>query len=908
MYKEIHYNSVASKPVADLAQNGQLDVALNAIYRDGAMRPLPKPAVEATLPDGYELMFIHHASGKTNYIGRSGGKLTVYYNGMNSDPIQLEVTPTGDITAIGNTLIVPTGDGINYVLFADGGYKALGTKPPFTTIRFGLQADHVEQSCSNSHSHLHVSFGGSKDNTGSLTTQNFVDVNNFVFGIINSMEHTQSSRGFFVYPFQIRYAYRMYDGSYLMHSTPVLMLPKLTNPMVAVWTDENGRNASSNAWVSAFRLMYSICDVSAELAEWKDLISDIDIFVSSPIYPYDSNAHFKDERGVVDYKCTPQEYFKKYRRFLDGNRADGNFFVGQYSDKIYTNGVESYTDFIEQQWNPNKVDEEMVMTRPGDLWTIRDNPMFEEQLRNQSVFYKIAEIKFEDIAVNTEIKDLELWRKDMTDLLTRPTLPDDYDSHATILPKFTKVYNSRLTIGCLEYYPAQPLPMDSATPYLSGDSTNVEVKVYTKVNRQSLVTTSHSTIHGNLVDTFPRYIYYPDANAYKMIIRSTTTAGSVVYTFDLKRHDFLNGAYYCGGLKVDSHPTSDGQINIGPEQAPQTQESIHLPSQLRTSDPANPFVFRATNVTSVGNDALIAIETAARPLSQGQFGQFPMYAFTDGGIWALTVGGDGAFVAAQPINRDVCNNVESITQLDNAVIYSTARGIMLLSGADTQCLTTVLDNHSFNTEVIKGISGWFDASRTCLGTLDFHSELPLVMLPFKEFIKGCRIVYDYTHQLIVIFNPSADVRYAYVYSLESQSWGMQSINLVYGVPSYPDALVVDADNNLCNLSEDSGEFLQSLIITRPMTLDAPDIYKVLSTIKHHGDINPAKTTTLILGANRIDNASWIPLVAYGGQAFQAFRTSAVKFARIALLTRFEDSQHISSTSIEITPKLIGKLR
>ena len=42
---------------------------------------------------------------------------------------------------------------------------------------------------------------------------------------INKYIAEQQEDGYFIFPFFVRYAYRLYDGSVIMQSAPVLMLP-----------------------------------------------------------------------------------------------------------------------------------------------------------------------------------------------------------------------------------------------------------------------------------------------------------------------------------------------------------------------------------------------------------------------------------------------------------------------------------------------------------------------------------------------------------------------------------------------------------------------------------------------------------------------------------------------------------
>ena len=125
---------------------------------------------------------------------------------------------------------------------------------------------------------------------------------------INNKSRSNSS---FIFPFFVRYAYRLYDGNYTMHSAPILMIPSSDMaPMAAITyeastdtvivhpgTDREeemetlaihtikGRVLSITGGLDRF-----ISEPSSSLASWNDIIKSIDIFISAPIYTFDQSG------------------------------------------------------------------------------------------------------------------------------------------------------------------------------------------------------------------------------------------------------------------------------------------------------------------------------------------------------------------------------------------------------------------------------------------------------------------------------------------------------------------------------------------------------------------------------------------------------------------------------------------
>ena len=126
-----------------------------------------------------------------------------------------------------------------------------------------------------------------------------------------------------------------------------------------------------------------------------------------------------------------------------------------------------------------------------------------------------------------------------------------------------------------------------------------------------------------------------------------------------------------------------------PTASPREQRIIDLPNKIYTSEINNPFHFPVLGINTIGTGTILGISSAVKALSEGQFGQFPLYAFTSEGVWALEVSNTGSYSARQPVTREVCINTNSITQIDNAVLFATNRGIMLISGSTAQCISEV---------------------------------------------------------------------------------------------------------------------------------------------------------------------------------------------------------------------------
>ena len=97
----------------------------------------------------------------------------------------------------------------------------------------------------------------------------------------------------------------------------------------------------------------------------------------------------------------------------------------------------------------------------------------------------------------------------------------------------------------------------------------------------------------------------------------------------------------------------------------------------------NPFYHPAINSYRIGSGKILGMSTNVTALSQGQFGQFPIFCFTTDGIWTMNIGsGETLINTITPLSRHVCNNPESITPIDGGTAFTTTKGLFIISGTE----------------------------------------------------------------------------------------------------------------------------------------------------------------------------------------------------------------------------------
>lgn len=902
MIKEIKYNGYTAQPSGYICEDGDLSLSLGCIPDNGSLVPLLPPKVLLTLEEGEDVVYIHKTTRIKHYIVYSADTGSV--KAINADD-ERETWNLGTLegvtamSSIGNTLVAIYTDGLFYWLWKDDAYHALGTHLPELPVTFGLQYDWVQGD------EFEVEYGGhslmydssqydspfcnpydTKSTVGGVSNDNYITAR--VLGQANKFVSEQATgKGRFLYPFLVRYAFRMYDGSYTMTSAPVLM-PCVTGcsplPLVVDRSyDNNKKNLFDDgrgyykAWkckitAPVFDLVYKVLDKDAidRLKEWGDVIKSVDIFISKPIYTYDQNGTIKNNvpTTTIDWSVYGHD-----------NAKTTGYVISKAKDRIDT-----YAEDLPNSALATETKRSFLTPLPA-----RTADAVVSDIRTTGNFFLLKSYRLEEL--RTELTKVDVEDDYLQSLVNRTQLPsDDYDSHDTIIPSSVFAYNQRLNLSGISKSLFEGFDAQCLTTYLTEGQIVKNIWVYIRQDEKDVIVKREvsGTVYGPII-----YMYYPNANAYKAVIEyyqyNDPWNRTVYAVYNLSEHGLLSGAYYFDGFNYPKYTSMT---------APQeTSRVVSQLSKVYTSAVNNPYFFPLSGINTVGTGEIRGICAAARPLSQGQFGQFPLYCFSTDGIWALEVSDTGTYRARQPISRDVCVNAQSITQLDTSVLFATDRGIMHISGAETECLSDVLDTVApFDIQSFTKGKEMIAVYNKALGSEILPDNF--TVQPFRTFLDDCRIVYDYPHQHIIIANKSCS--YAYVYSARSRSWGMMLLpdKISHGINSYPDALAMDDNHHLVSFSVYGDTTESYLLVTRPLKLDNPDILKTVDTVIQRGNMKDA--CQALYGSR--DLISWHLIWSSADRCLRGFAGTPYKYFRIAVIGSLSDGETLNGCTIQYYPR------
>lgn len=793
---------ITNVPSDAICDDNTLEESLNMVYENGEHRPIQKPKEVMTLEAGYTLLFVHN------------GRMIVSYNNqvgwMNNNIFAAISTYTGSlsVSAIGNTLVLSHGGGIAYAKWNGTAYESFSELPDivFTPrlvrrmgdtqiIKYPLnrEGDFYDIQVGYNTIMGHVVLPPQPDNLnvakytlGGDVEKNKSFQNYITAGVEDYLRTVKKDYNAFVYPFWVRYALVLYDGTITKLSAPILMFPSVRTGVVMRQINKDGddpvpNGGYDNDWfrcVSNQVLLHFnlFCN---NINGYDDIISGVKIYVSKEVRTEKTNDDKWDFYSPVDgglqrewdcVDCTAETSPMQYKATWMDRPADTRDYYKSY---IYA---------------PQKSDKEIM-----------------DELISSSVFYELCNIPYSQLVSDADRgQDLnhtyfaeQLMVDDaLVNLVTLPQLPhDDYFSHAKISEGDLFAYNSRINIFSFKRKAFEGFKVFTA------ENTNSE-HVITIVSIQ--------TESGDLVVKhefytawfLKHYFFYPDSRASKAeIYLYRDSAWKYYKTFNLKEYPYLNGAYAFDSLPYDTgsvwnnfgeHPYQFYPDNFYPSlitpsinpSAVVSKDEEDMYNTIVTSEVNNPFVFYAEGYNRVGDGVILGLATQTVALSGGtEFGSQPLIVFTDKGLWSMQVSNTGLYQSIRPMGREVCNNTKSIIQTDGAVFFSSEKGLMIVVGSEVRCVSEQL-------------RGKLPVSMVQTMGLDGSNE------SFASFIRQAFMAYDYRDSLLWIFDGATHgsgqsavtgSRYCYVYSLKEGVFGRYDFGagviVSNVVNSYPDYLL-----------------------------------------------------------------------------------------------------------------------
>lgn len=948
MQQSIRYKGLSLTPDEMAVENGALSLCGNLELHDGALRPSIVTGTPLSQPltiNGVvaKILYVHENGNYHHLIAIASSAIYWFLQDgslVSNKPIKsfdYEASVLS-VNSIGNTLIIVATDGIHYALWVDGGYKYLPQKPPFVEIAFSISDDYPEN-YSNGGVDAEGSANGFREafqqttyscndvfDKVKMSMADFIigdvecltikedkqsDLTQSIYALVNRTNNLIARKGRFYANFFVRYCYRMFDGSMIMHSSPVFIPVQIpdsymvlsanafslnaTDGVINTYDDftfqrEDGKNNTSRVHITKVAfiyyprnvdLRYTILDAKRnELEKWKDVIKSVDIFITPPISNVDTSEKISSLRaGRRNYMLG--------KGLLSLTYESGGIKIGDTS---------VYFPSLSQDAYRNK-------------------------LKNTSAFYKVCSLKLSDLAI-CSAKKLPVDKNAVYQVSLQEQMKDDYKTHNSLFAQGGYVYNHRLNLYNMKEKLFQGFNGWVMLPglyILKYDDSTDNLKYRYKI--QKIVVSLNTTSGTKYVESSDRYFsrqdidvfmisnlvkFYPDSRADKMaIFCKDSSDNDVIFVFPLEQCAELNGAMHMGDFtdNFEQYKVESFDYTV--------DDVVELSNKIYTSESDNAFYFPLNGINTVGIGTIQGIASTTRALSDGQFGQYPLMAFSTDGIWAMEVSSKGTYSSIHPISREVCSNPKSITQLDQSVLFATNRSISRIAESQVVSMSDVLDGPGFNIYGLGKFLNFFNDTEEDSDTVKSTKAQMRQLIDFTsspiEFFQRCQVIYDYKNSRIFCLDvtqtsktSTADT-VALCYSIKDNAWSTFLIqNVLTAINSYPHPYIQYRDGSVIVLDkgydyEDPTEY-HGIIVTRTLKFDEDNVPDSIT-----GYIHSLTTGSIpimwLYGSN--DNQNWHYIGRLGGMKSSYMATHSYRFFRIALYLKMKSINQYFATRLEI---------
>lgn len=911
-----------------LSDDSELLESDGFIFKDGEMKAVQKPVKIGEIA-GQKIMYVHKMAGYENIITYDGTEKIYWYTKDDSGNIvsppdgvtkSFNVGTVYDVKSNDNTLVFTTSKGLHYVLFKGNKYKDLGKELPTPDVSFVFNEVENPFQANDGRTALDISsfFAENKtydswlyfDERGefiqaatsdlgsyaykesskacvfTIENSKLQDFRNAVQGHVAEAISWAKNKGYFCFPFFVRYAIRLYDGTYARISNPIICYPTISKNCEICYaiadksyTDNTGKlqwlgniKRISHIYSNFNDLFYFIhctkmhCRFSIDnLDDWKDIVKDIVVFATDDVLPFELDGD----------KWTLANSYKKNGEVLYDTIINDNYIANKtnfhVSKNLLSSSIYDDTNYPYQSIEP----------------TYKNEVDIKEELLQKTQFYKLFSLDVNSSKINTNqfydvlssgAESALLKSGILKNLEEQEQLKvDDYYGWTNLTSSKLYSYNSRINLIGAKRYPFKGFTIFRAG-YTSPTAAYGYVKYYVHIVSQTMDTwvLSNALLIDSEYNPYNDWYFYPDPNAKEMLIvvNKHLEGKTYFYNINLRIHPMLNGSYSFVSLPPTLLATGNDIANK------QTGGFEDLNSQIFTSVVNNPFVFEASGDNTVGTGKILGIIANTEAVSQGQFGQYPLMVFTDEGIYGLSVNSEGLYSRAYPISREVCNEDSPLVPTDRLVFFASKKGLMAASGGSVACMS-----EQMRGRVPKNFATFGEGK-------------------FLDFLKDCFIAYDYRDSILRIFSKGKS--HQYIYNMVDKTFSMvnSGIEAQAVVNDYPDNLIQDTNGNVYSLTskpdinEDTESYSGSFT-TRPLKLGGSMTLKSLRAVKHLSDSDEGTIGLEIYGSN--DCKHWCKLPSLAGKPWKYF---TFKYT----LQNFKAADSFAGSIVEVQSRREDKMR
>jgi len=789
---------VRNKPQQQ-SQDGDCEEIINLRYEDGAWHGVnEKLAVRHTILTERYYTHISHPDmlPTASYIGLSEADNAIYLivaSALSQSTETLLVSlETGELFvrfAWMNTYLLVMTDRNVYALYYNQDTDALSLLPDLEMPRVAV---------GETDSSIHVSKSSPTNLPENIDFVSQVYFDSFFSEFIELLNERRQN-GYFFGNMSFYLAYKMFDGSYIKHFGPFVWnvawdetdYPQLYRSFhdanYAIWTFKARLNYPC--------VMYQYHNADA-LTAWQQagLIQSLCIFASS-----DMSSINVYESDITKYSFLSTPHI--YRPPFDSQKYKGAPDVANH----YLVKELPISELIDRVGLGSVIYEIIILDR-GQLAAIETN---ENLPIDNFTSHKLS-------AKQSYLYNSRLHLGDITILPAKMPLPfcnifydsaaDDYitqcSENATL---YASYFGTNYSI----------VRLDDTVTLLNG---GIDLYLYAEIKDNGETYQLFRKLNSNEVSLFSRFddpvtyyfvalkpfASYPDIRASRWMLLVNMPAvdshlricmpevGVSDGIFDLKKRTFSNTAIYNGSLQTTNLETylpiyvkipvttTDYNKLVAFDSPLTYSKQWENGNRVQVSWVNNPFYYPAKYSYSIGNPdyTIRAMIVAQEPMTEMQFGQFPLYVFTTGGIFALEYAGGGETLYSRITEflSDIINaGAIPVSLAGGAIVYQEENAVKVLVGRQSKDISRQMLAFTKNgllnkSEFINMLSD--DTVSALRGKVDDETMSKSVV----QFLTNSTIGYD-SRTLEVLFSCgvlpetfSGETNYTLVYQLSSGAW------------------------------------------------------------------------------------------------------------------------------------------
>lgn len=605
----------------EASERGEAADVLNMRQRDRALEAVGMPVVTGHIPQGATLLCV------------DGDRLISLYDNRVLCNGSVIATPQGDVLdacVSGNTLVISTSQGLLFMQRTAQSYVELNpdVMPPvlhFAAVdaaQLTTQVDGYE--FSTPYSRWQAPLGDSD-----LTA-----LTRIAASAHKTLEANAASAGFYTAPVLCRYAVRAFDDTYLWVSQPVLVgaesLAANYRATATVQTSSNAFTGIAPCTASRTAFKLGITVLSGVPQQWQSVVKAIDVFVT------DSPAVIQS--STLDYRCS----------------------ISTVGSRIYL------LEFGPQPQSRSVIARALLHAR----WRRIPSTSHLAELDGGTFVTDVA-----TAAATRVFPDLSTW------VASRQFLDDEVldgnffasvhrnVAHHAIAHSILS-HNGRLHVGGCSLQAVNPW---HPAAWFAGTITQQPCHIATAISLKTAAGPATLVRH----DDFP---YTPQAlnpclstvhaHATAMRVEVTTATSTMVCETQLLPQGTLSLAAHLNAT-LASHALVSGSATI--PQSSVNSVTTHN-GRVRSHAIDNPFVLQFEHDVSGG--VIRALAAAGKPIYSGGLGRYPLYAFTQCGIFALPQNSVGNYGEARLVHTAAIAPATMPVQGDRCIWFVSDRRVL----------------------------------------------------------------------------------------------------------------------------------------------------------------------------------------------------------------------------------------